>query len=202
MAATVFFRRLRLTCVTSMLVAAAACPAVAQTPNDEVELSVTSPRAAQVASQVARSVVQVVATAYGTDSLSGVVNMQRLVGAGTIVDEAGYILTSASLVDEAMQVDVVLSGDGSDSGHPASQTMPAALVGIVDELDLAVIRVDASGLPALALARQPVHQGDRTVTVLPGASGAHGAAAGIVLTTGAPVRQDSPVSVVDLLASR
>ena len=153
----------------------------------------TSPRAAQVASQVARSVVQVVATAYGTDRLSGVVNLQRLVGAGTIVDEAGYILTSASLVNEAMQVDVVLSGDGSDARRPAAQTLPAALVGIVEDLDLAVMRVDASGLPALALARQPVHQGDRTVTVLPGASGAHGVAAGIVLATGAPVRQDSPV---------
>ena len=114
MAAASLSGHVRATCAASMLMAAVACPALAQTSPDEVELSLVSPRAERVASQVARSVVQVVATAYGTDQASGVLNMQRLVGAGTIVDEAGYILTSASLVDEAMQVDVMLAGNASD----------------------------------------------------------------------------------------
>jgi len=193
MAAASLSGHLRATCAASVLMAAVACPVLAQTSPDEVELSVVSPQAERVASQVARSVVQVVATAYGTDHASGVLSMQRLVGAGMIVDEAGYILTSASLVDEAMQVDVMLAGTASDPRPAATQLLPASLGGTVPDLDLAVLRIDASGLPALALARRPVHQGDRTITVLPGASGTHGVTPGIVLATGAPVREDSPV---------
>lgn len=177
----------------SVMMAAVACPAAAQTFPDEVELSRVTPQAARVASQVAPSVVQVVANIYGTDRVSGVQSVQRLVGAGTIVDQAGYILTSASLVDQAMQVGVVLPGAGSDAGNAAVQMVPADLVGVVADLDLAVIHIDTSGLQALPLARRPIHKDDRTITVLPGASGTHGVAPGIVLATGAPLREDSPV---------
>ena len=180
-------------CAAGVMVAAAACPAAAQSSPDEVELSRVTPQAARVARQVAHSVVQVVATAYGTDRGSGVVSVQRLVGAGTIVDEGGYILTSASLIGEAMQVGVVLPDTASDRPGQATPLLPAAVVGVVADLDLAVLRVDASGLQALALARRPVHRDDRTITVLPGASGEQGVAPGIVIATGVPLREDSPV---------
>lgn len=193
MAAAGLYRCVRATCAASVMAAAVACPAGAQTSPDEVELSRVTPQAARVASQVARSVVQVVANTYGTDRVSGVLSVQRLVGAGTIVDEGGYILTNASLVGDAMQLGVVLPDTGSDAPGSIPQLVPAVVVGVVADLDLAVLHVDAGGLQALPLARRPIHKDDRTITVLPGASGSHGVAPGIVLATGAPLREDSPV---------
>ena len=193
MTGATFSGHVRATFAVGAIVAAVACPAAAQTFPDEVELSRVTPQAARVATQVARSVVQVVANTYGTDRVSGVLSVQRLVGAGTIVDEGGYILTSASLVDQAMQVGVVLPGTESDPRNAAVQLLSADLVGVVADLDLAVIHIDTSGLQALPLARRPIRRDDRTITVLPGASGTHGVAPGTVLATGTPLREDSPV---------
>jgi serine protease Do len=92
-----------------------------------------------------------------------------------------------------MQIDVVIGGDAFPRTADEPQTVPAEVVGLAPDLDLAVLRVRATGLSALPLAHTRVRQGDPTLTVAPGAQGTHVMAAGVVIAPGAPVREDSPV---------
>jgi S1-C subfamily serine protease len=182
-------------CVAAALLAAVACPAAAQPRSDIVSLPSAPPQAEALAASVAPGVVQVVASAYGTTRGSGLLNLQRLVGAGAIVDDTGLILTSAHLLADAMQVDVVITSSVATgvAGTQPPRVVSAALVGIVADLDLAVLRVSAPGLSALRLSRARVRPGDRTLTVGPGKPGEHVLAEGVVLAAGAPVREDAPV---------
>lgn len=197
MGAMTLSTHVRVLCVSSALIATVACPAMAQSAGDIQELTFGGRDPAQVAAKVASSVVQVVATVYGTTPGSGLLNMQRVVGAGAIVDEAGYILTSSAMVADAMQVEVILAGDtvaGAERASRAPRVLPATIVGIVADLDLAVLRVEATGLPALPLARTRLREGDPTWTVGPlTGTGAAPIAMGVVIATGAPVRQGSSV---------
>jgi len=61
-------------------------------------------------------------------------------GSGVIVSAAGYILTNSHVVDASGEIEVLLA-DG--------KKMVARLVGNDPESDLAVLRVEANGLPAI-----------------------------------------------------
>ena len=65
-------------------------------------------------------------------------------GSGVIVSPAGYILTNHHVVDAADEIEVALS-DG--------KKLLAKVVGIDPETDLAVLRVNAEGLPAITIGR-------------------------------------------------
>jgi S1-C subfamily serine protease len=179
----------RALCVSGVLIATASCPALAQPADDIQELrpGAGSPATAAVMTRVSRSVVQVVSTVYGTSPGSGVLTLQRVVGAGAIVAADGYILTAGHVVADAMQVEVILAGD-------TPRVLPARVVGLVADLDLAILRVQALDAPALPLAHTPTRAGDPTWTVAPTTRpDAAAIVMGIVLATGAPMRTDSPV---------
>lgn len=65
---------------------------------------------------------------------------QQGLGSGVIVDAGGYILTNDHVVDGATAIRIDLA-DG--------RSLPATLVGADEPSDLAVVKVDATGLPAL-----------------------------------------------------
>jgi serine protease Do len=122
--------------------------------------------------RVSQSVVQVVVTSYGPVDQSDraatdlVIGRQRSTGSGVIVDPEGYIITNAHVVNNARRVEVILPGltDGagprsSSKGRP--RTVDAAIVGIAREIDLALLKVSDSSLPAISLANDDtVHQGE------------------------------------------
>jgi serine protease Do len=60
----------------------------------------------------------------------------RSLGSGVIVDKRGYILTNNHVVDQATKIQVQLNGD--------TTRYTAKLVGVDEETDLAVIKIDAS----------------------------------------------------------
>src|SRR4026209_198770 len=119
------------------------------------------------------SVVQILVTSYGareeqtgrTDT-NVVVGRQRSSGSGFVIDAEGYIMTNAHVVSGAQRVQIVLPPDNADgtlatalSGR--TQLIPARIVGITTELDLALLKVEGLKLPALPLASySQVRQGE------------------------------------------
>jgi serine protease Do len=120
--------------------------------------------------QVSPAVVQILVSGYGTVEQHGradtaLISRQRTLGSGVIVDPEGYIITNAHVVEGAVRVRVVLfSSENSNSPHATLRarptTMDARIVGVHAETDLALLKIEASGLPALPFGRyQDVRQG-------------------------------------------
>jgi serine protease Do len=113
--------------------------------------------------KVSPSVVQILVTGYGPleegqhGNTGVVIGRQRAIGSGFVIDPEGYIITNAHVVSGAQVVRVVLpagSGDGSLQSILAARTniVPARVVGVTREIDLALLKVDGIKLPALSVA--------------------------------------------------
>ena len=93
---------------------------------------------------------------------------QRSVGSGVIMDPQGYILTNAHVVQRARTLNVlvpdmsgVVETGGSNRAEPPATAMPARVVGMDPVTDLAVIKVEKSGLRALKFGDSDrVHPGE------------------------------------------
>ena len=114
--------------------------------------------------RISPSVVQIVVSGYGPLKDSGrddtdvVIGRQRSLGSGVIIDPDGYIVTNAHVVAGAQHIQVTLPALASGDSPVRSlvsgrgRTLDARVVGSAQEVDLAVLKVDATGLPALPLA--------------------------------------------------
>lgn len=113
--------------------------------------------------KVSPSVVQILVTGYGPleegdrSSASTVIGRQRAIGSGFVVEETGYIVTNAHVVNGAQRVQVILPNPAAESSletalSTRTQIVPARIVGVSRELDLALVKVEAGKLPALPLA--------------------------------------------------
>lgn len=70
----------------------------------------------------------------------GIIPEQRASGSGVIISEDGYIVTNNHVVENADEIDVTLSN---------KKTYKAKVIGTDPSYDLAVIKVEAAGLPFL-----------------------------------------------------
>lgn len=114
-----------------------------------------------IVKRVAPSVVQVIVTGFGPvgegNEASLEVGTQRSVASGVIIDPDGYIITSAHVVRGAQHIEVVIPLPPSESSPVNSilrsrgHTLEARTLGLSREIDLAVLKVDAKGLPALPI---------------------------------------------------
>ena len=112
--------------------------------------------------KVSPSVVQILVTGYGPveqdhSSAAAVIGRQRAIGSGFVIDSDGYIITNAHVVAGAQQVQVVLPVTSSDSSPESVFTtrtniVPAHVVGVTREIDLALLKVDNVKLPPLRIA--------------------------------------------------
>jgi serine protease Do len=102
------------------------------------------------------SVVQIFTTGVApvagvvTDQ-SGLVTTQRASGSGVIVDPEGYIVTNAHVVRGAsrIRVEIPVVPQGRSLLARRSRMAPARVIGVDEETDVAVLRVEERGLPAL-----------------------------------------------------
>ena len=118
------------------------------------------------------SVVQILVTSYGAREETGradtsvVVGRQRSSGSGFVIDPEGYIMTNAHVVNGAQRVQVVLPPANADGTlgtalSTRANIVPARIVGMTTELDLALLKVDGVKLAALPLATySDVRQGE------------------------------------------
>jgi serine protease Do len=118
------------------------------------------------------SVVQIMVTGYGSrdeggrGEVSAVVARQRSVGSGFVIDPEGYIITNAHVVSGAQRVDILVPPANADGSLATAlsarmKVVPARIVGITTEIDLALLKVDGVKLPALPLATYTqVRQGE------------------------------------------
>jgi serine protease Do len=113
---------------------------------------------AKLVARVSPAVVQVRVTGYGPAAEGGVegplVARQRTIGSGVIVDPSGYVLTNAHVIHGAQRIQVVLPGkaDG-ERGAPGTRQRiyEARVVGTQPGIDLALLRIQATGLPTIPL---------------------------------------------------
>jgi len=115
--------------------------------------------------RVSPSVVQVLATGFGatqeSDSNEAALVFGRLhsIGSGVVVDPEGYILTNAHVLKGAQRVQVLLPSlpvrvsPGSITFGPQSRTIDAHIVGLSTTVDLALLKINAQGLPALPIGK-------------------------------------------------
>jgi serine protease Do len=114
--------------------------------------------------------VQILVTGYGpleesNHGQTALVTREHAIGSGVIVDPNGYIVTNAHVVEGAQRIHVALavpSVNFPDQMAPGGKEriVEARLIGIHKDTDLALLKIDQTGLPTLSLGnRRPVHQG-------------------------------------------
>jgi serine protease Do len=115
---------------------------------------------ADISARVAPAVVQIVTTGYVPrfdSDLEDLLSRRQQSGSGVILDPAGYVLTNAHVVAGAQRIQVQLAlpaapdAPGRSILRPRGKLVEGRVVGVDPETDLAVIRVEQSGLPALTL---------------------------------------------------
>jgi serine protease Do len=143
----------------------------------------------QLVEKISPSVVQIFVTGYvppdkEDQAATGEPSLERSSGSGVILDPDGYIVTNAHVVEYATRLEVELPF-AATGGAPwrsivrrRGRNVGAQVVAIDHETDLAVIKVEAKGLPALTI-------GDSD-TLRPGE---------LVLAFGSPLGLDSSVTM-------
>ena len=136
-------------------------PALLQQLNSAIE---------QLAARVSPAVVQILVTGYGpleenNRGQTALITREHAIGSGVIVDSNGYIMTNAHVVDGAQRIHVALpvpSVDFPEQIAPVGKQriVEAHIIGIHKDTDLALLKIDQTGLPTLSIGnRRAVHQG-------------------------------------------
>jgi serine protease Do len=123
-----------------------------------------------VISKVSPAVVQIVVAGYGPsenhEHTTGLIVRQHAIGSGIVVSPDGYIMTNAHVVEGAQRIRVILPTPPSDSPSGlqpihAGQIKEAQLLGSHKQTDLALLKIEATDLPAVSLrSAVPVRQGE------------------------------------------
>jgi len=91
--------------------------------------------------------------------------MRQKIGSGVIIDPDGYVVTNAHVIRGAQHIRVIVPklkvNDSGEQSIVSSRSVEARLVGSDDEIDLAVLKIEANGLPAIRLSDYDnLRQGD------------------------------------------
>jgi serine protease Do len=178
--------------------------AFAQTPADLSRSIEGTTKAASAA------VVEIFATSYlAGDGLvpatADLVTTQRASGSGVIVDPEGYIVTNAHVVNGAQRLRVELSlpaVTGRSILASSSQIVPAQLVGLDIETDLAVIKIDRKNLPVLSFADSDELKTGQIVLALGSPMGFRNSVSlGVISSVARQLEPESPMIYVQTDAS-
>jgi serine protease Do len=154
---------------------------------------------------VSPSVVQILVTGFGTvgESDNGntgvVIGRQSAIGSGFVVDGSGYIITNAHVVSGAQRIQVVFPEVNSDSSARTvlaakGRVVPAQIVGVTQEMDLALLKVEAESLQALPVAAyRDLRQGELVFAFGSPEGLRNSVTMGVVSSTARQTDPDSPL---------
>ena len=165
-----------------------------------------------VAARVSPAVVQIITTGYGAfggGSAGGdFVATQRGRGSGVILDPEGFIVTNGHVVEGARRVQVLLAlraGEKSEWSSilkPQGKVLPATIVGIDRETDLAVLKIEGESLPALELADSDELRAGQLVMAFGSPMGLENSVTlGVVSSVARQLRPDDPMIYIQTDAS-
>jgi len=139
-------------------------------------LNELSTRLEELVNRIHPAVVQIFSTGYATAdetesaNAAAVLSKQRSTGSGVILSADGYIVTNAHVVKGARRIQVRLSEVRRAPGgrgmiiEPEPKLLDAKLIGSDREMDVAVIKIERSGLTHLTLGdSDEVRQGELVV---------------------------------------
>ena len=150
---------------------------------------------------VSPSIVQVLVTGIGPVSAPGrtlAVAHERVIGSGVIVDSAGFIITNAHVVAGAQRVEVIVT----PSRTPAGERLPprggpllaARVIGLDRVTDLAVLKVETTGLAAIPFGDSDrLREGQLVLTFGSPAGLANSVTMGVVSSVAREVDPDRPI---------
>jgi serine protease Do len=122
-------------------------------------------------SRVRPAVVQIFSTGYVTadesesSNTAALLSQQRSTGSGIVLSDDGFIVTNAHVVRGARRIQVRLSvartRGRTSTFEPEVKLLDAKLIGMDREMDVAVIKIERTGLPHLTLGNSDaVRQGE------------------------------------------
>jgi serine protease Do len=155
-----------------------------------------------LARRVRPSVVQIFSTGYASaeesesSNTSSLLSKQRSTGSGVILSEDGLILTNNHVVHNALKIEVKLHNETPNKRMP-DLTVSAKLIGVDREADLAVIKIEKTGLPKLILGDSSKLRQGQLVMAFGNPLGLEGSVSmGIVSSTARQLKLDDPMTYV------
>jgi serine protease Do len=128
--------------------------------------------------RVSAAVVEVHVSGYGSEDDNNpdatLVVKQYRIGSGVILDSDGYIITNAHVVKGAKRIRVFLRSAAEASKAPTGKTavsksssvFEAAVIGTDEQTDLAVLKIQAMGLPVIPFGSyEDLRQGQMVIAV-------------------------------------
>jgi serine protease Do len=122
--------------------AATAEPATATTASTTVTKAVEVVDLTDVVATARESVVTITANGLSTQGFSPFGQVTQGIGSGVVLTSDGYILTNRHVVEDSTSLTVEL---------PDGRTFPATIVRQASDTDLALIKIDATGLAAASI---------------------------------------------------
>lgn len=161
----------------------------------------------EVAGRVLPAIVQISVSGFGPsrerNGGESVIERQRGVGSGVIVDPSGYIITNAHVVTGAQRIQVVMRSvnlelvPGKTSLLHRQRSFEAKLVGTHRFTDLALLKIEADGLPTIPLKEDYKARLGQTVLAVGSPSGLdHTVTKGIISALGRQTDLDHPMIYV------
>jgi serine protease Do len=163
----------------------------------------------ELVERVDPAVVQVIARGFvPPEGATNLLRSQRGSGSGVIVDANGYIVTNAHVVGLARRVDVLLPQPAEESNRfhsvlkPNGKLVPATVIGMDQETDVAVLKIEQKGLAALRFAdSEAVRQGQIVLAFGSPFGLENSVTMGIVSSVARQVRRDDPMIYIQTDAS-
>lgn len=156
----------------------------------------------ELVERVDPAVVQIVTRGYAAseEEDTQLLRTRRGNGSGVIVDKDGYVVTNAHVVGNARRVEVLIPQPAEERLkfrsviNPTGKLLPAKVVGVDRETDIAVLKIDETDLPVLRFAdSDKVRQGQIVIAFGSPFGLENSVTMGIVSSVARQVRPDDPM---------